>query len=320
MSDPEDTILDMSILIVDDIKDNLDLVQAILADEGFLRTRPAWSAREALLILEAEPVDLILLDVMMADVDGITACKQIKRNSKLKDIPIIIITSRLDNATLKQCFDCGANDYIRKPVNEVELLARVKTALKAKRESDIQKEREKAILIASMTDPLTQVYNRRSMSMFFKREMERAKRERKHLSFLLCDLDFFKLYNDTYGHPAGDEALKKVALTLRESFRRPGDLVFRMGGEEFGVLFGDLDWDKSFEYADKVRKSVEGLRIEHSLAEPAGVVTVSMGLYIMYDDPGIEEADMIKRADDALYRAKSKGRNKVVLWTPWWSV
>ncbi|KJR42597.1 diguanylate cyclase (GGDEF) domain-containing protein [Candidatus Magnetoovum chiemensis] len=183
-----------------------------------------------------------------------------------------------------------------------------------RRPDDINKEREKKILQDSLTDPLTGLNNRRSLDIFFKKELARTKREKQHLTFLMLDIDYFKQYNDTYGHQAGDNVLVNVSAVLKKSFRRPDDMVFRMGGEEFAAVFTDLDELNSIDYADKLRTSIEQLRIEHSKNQVSNFVTVSIGLYVAYDDHNIKEEEIIKKADEALYKAKHNGRNKVQLW------
>ncbi|MCI4624470.1 MAG: diguanylate cyclase [Candidatus Magnetoovum sp. WYHC-5] len=306
MNSPNNDYAAMQVLIVDDTPDNLELAKAFLEEEGFYNIKEAFNVKEARKVLVEENIDLILLDIMMPEIDGITACKEFKSNDRLKSIPIIMITAKVDTETLKNCFDAGANDYIRKPINDVEFIARVKSALKLKRETDLNRE-------MSLTDPLTGLYNRRSMEIFFKRELERAKRERRYIAFMMLDIDFFKQYNDNYGHQAGDEAIKQVATILKQHFKRPGDYVFRMGGEEFGALFVGLDVQQSLNFVENIRKKIAVLNIEHAKSNISDVLTVSIGINVAFGDNGITEDIMIKKADDALYKAKGEGRNRVAI-------
>jgi len=167
----------------------------------------------------------------------------------------------------------------------------------------------------SITDGLTDLYNRRHFNTTLSREVKRLKREKKILSFIILDIDYFKRYNDTYGHQAGDEALKAVASAIRDLSRRGGDFVFRLGGEEFGILFSGLDKDKSLEFAESIRKGIEDLQIPHSRSTVAKVVTVSIGLFVIdFSQESIDENGLYSMADSALYEAKEAGRNQVVLY------
>ncbi|KJR42705.1 Signal transduction response regulator, receiver region domain protein, partial [Candidatus Magnetoovum chiemensis] len=149
----EEEIKNMNILIVDDMLDNLELIQAILEDEGFVNIHLRDNVKDALSALETMNIDAVLLDVMMPNVDGLTACSEIKSSETLKDIPVIMITAKVDDETLKICFDCGANDYIRKPVNEIELIARLKNALKTKKDNDINPSLSPPLLSFSFPPP-----------------------------------------------------------------------------------------------------------------------------------------------------------------------
>lgn len=303
----------MCILIVDDTEDNLILMRAILEEEGYENIATLTRAKEACRLMENQNIDLVLLDIMMPEIDGLTACRTIKEKEIWKDIPVIIITAKVDNRTLKESFDCGANDYIKKPINEVEMLARVKSALTLKSEMDLRKEKEQKLEEESITDPLTGLYNRRYMDLTFNKEIKRTKREKTHLSFLMMDIDCFKQYNDTYGHQAGDEVLKEVAHVLKKEFKRPGDFVARYGGEEFAAFFTGLDEEQSINFAEQIRVNIESLKMEHKNNKAGSYVTLSMGLAVIDDKEEPEEEEIIKRADQALYKAKESGRNRVVV-------
>ncbi len=172
---------------------------------------------------------------------------------------------------------------------------------------------KKEIEAISRVDGLTQVYNRRFFDELFPKKRKIAHRQNKLLSFLMIDIDFFKQYNDTYGHQVGDSALKKVALTLKESFKRPDDYVFRLGGEEFGALYMVQEKQSAINLANHVRESVESLQIEHSLSSVSKYLSISIGVYIIdLEDISLEE-EIYARCDEALYKAKKEGRNRVIL-------
>jgi len=164
----------------------------------------------------------------------------------------------------------------------------------------------------SITDPLTLLYNRRYFNEVLSREINRAKREKSSLSFIILDIDYFKKYNDANGHKAGDEALISVAKTLKSLLNRGGDFAFRLGGEEFGIIFSRQDEKKSLEFAEKIRKAIEDLNILHSGSNISKYITISLGLlYVDFSQVCIDENGFYTMADDALYIAKEKGRNRV---------
>ncbi|NPA65585.1 MAG: diguanylate cyclase [Epsilonproteobacteria bacterium] len=168
---------------------------------------------------------------------------------------------------------------------------------------------------ASYTDSLTGLFNRRYFNYIFSREIKRAKRERKYITFMMIDIDYFKQYNDTYGHIAGDNTLKKVALAIRECFRRPSDFVFRLGGEEFGVLLVGTDEHNSMKLAREMCKKVKEQKIEHKSSKVADIVTVSVGVVCCIADESLDEEILIKKADDMLYKAKENGRDQCAVTT-----
>lgn len=167
----------------------------------------------------------------------------------------------------------------------------------------------------SITDALTGLYNRRHFNDIFKREMSRAIREKGKLSFLILDIDYFKKYNDSYGHDAGDKALIAVAKAIEISINRGSDFAFRLGGEEFGVLFCNTDIDGSLLLAERIRKNVEELKIEHTNSLVSKYISVSIGLLVVdFVQENVDEHGFYTMADDALYQAKESGRNKVVMY------
>ena len=167
----------------------------------------------------------------------------------------------------------------------------------------------------SITDALTNLYNRRYFNDIFKREISRALREKGTLSFLILDIDYFKKYNDAYGHDAGDKALTAVAKEISNSIKRGSDFAFRLGGEEFGVLFYNTSIEGSILLAEKIRKNIEVLQIQHSNSSTAKHLTVSIGLLVVdFSQESVDEHGFYTMTDDALYQAKESGRNRVVLY------
>ncbi len=173
---------------------------------------------------------------------------------------------------------------------------------------------KKTLQKLAITDELTGLYNRRYFNEMIDREINRANRTKSFLSFLVLDVDYFKKYNDTYGHDAGDKALSAVATAIKNSIKRGSDFAFRLGGEEFGVIFSKCEKERSFSFAEKIRRNIESLNIPHSNSKTAKNITVSIGLIVVdFRDEHVDKNGFYAMADDALYRAKKQGRNKVVL-------
>lgn len=315
----------MRILVVDDTKAIQDFLKIVLAKAGFTDLLFANSAAEAFEKLGihdpqggSSEVDLILMDVVMPEVDGMEACRKIKENSRLRDIPIIMVTGMEETKGLQPAFDAGAIDYIKKPIDRTELAVRVRSALLLKKETDARKaaleqleEANKKLRILSSLDGLTGIANRRAFDEFLEREWRRSLRREKPLSLLLADIDFFKKYNDEYGHQAGDVCLKKVAKVLSDGVNRPGELVARYGGEEFAVVMRDTSVDFAAKIADELKSAVARMKIRHAYSDIADFVTISIGAAAVVPVPELSSGKLVEAADKALYRAKEKGRNQV---------
>jgi diguanylate cyclase (GGDEF)-like protein len=327
----------MSILIVDDSRFNLLLLKSILQEAGFSDIQTATSAAEAFRLLgmgdaakpdqdTATDVELILMDVVMPEMDGIEACRRIKAHEKLSDLPVIIVTANTEMNILETAFAAGATDYIPKPLNKVELLARIRNALALKREMDRRKQREKELLEVtrkleeanrkleqlSTQDGLTGIANRRQFNRYLAIEWGRAVREQYWLALILIDIDAFKPYNDHYGHPAGDDCLIKVAHILQKTVKRPTDLVARYGGEEFAVILPHTGLEGAAIVAEQMRERVEALKIEHQYARSGKHITISAGVAATLPVQTQDKLNLVQAADQALYQAKRVGGNKVV--------
>lgn len=289
------------ILAVDDQPDNLDLLLEILEENNF-EVILAKNGKEALVQAEAERPDVILLDIHMPEMDGYQTCDELKKRDITKDIPVIFLTANTSEESLVKGLDLGAYDYVTKPFNEKELLARINVMVRI-RETE-QKKTQMAV-----TDQLTGLYNRRHLEKRFKEEVSRAKRDGLPISCILMDIDYFKSINDTYGHDAGDFVLKELGGALKQNFREY-DTVVRYGGEEFVVLLPSSRADDAVKKARELRKAIEEKDFVYS--EQKIIVTLSIGVYGCEKDNCEDNLeDFIKAADGALYAAKKSGRNRV---------
>jgi len=295
----ENTMEDKKILVIDDTVSNLDILGNLLNNYYVI---DATNGDDALEILEDELVDLILLDIMMPDMDGYEVCTRLKSNLITKDIPIIFITAKADEDSIEKAYEIGGIDYVTKPFKPKELLAKVKRELYLQ---DLQKELK---LLAS-TDSMTKLYNRRYFTKMAAHSLDLSKRENKELSIIMIDIDKFKNVNDTYGHQVGDDVIITLANKLLEH-QRKSDIVCRYGGEEFVILLPNTSLDGARTVAQKIRLDIENLTIKIPSNEDLKF-TISLGISLvnLKNESNIEPA--LKRADDALYKAKESGRNRV---------
>jgi diguanylate cyclase (GGDEF)-like protein len=291
------------LLIVDDQPINIQSLYSIFqADhEVFMAT----GGLKALAFCQSQPApDLILLDVMMPDLDGLEVCRRLKADPMLADIPVIFITAQSDPMDETSALEAGGVDFISKPVNPAAVRARVKTHLTLKAQSD---------LLRSLVflDGLTGVANRRRFDETLENEWRRCQRSRSSLALIMIDIDHFKRYNDCYGHQAGDACLQRVGALLKEAFGRPHDLVARYGGEEFACLMPECGQEGAAVKAEELRASITRLALPHEDSPTAPFVTLSLGLAACVPKSAIKPACLIAAADAALYEAKKTGRNRV---------
>lgn len=292
------------ILIVDDCRLNLQVLHDILSTD--YEVVMAASGKEALAIVASSSIDLILLNVIMPEMDGYEVCKQLKSNPDTQNIPVIFVTAMNHIEDEEKGLEIGAIDYIHKPFNESIVRMRINNHLKLKKYRDILEK-------ASSVDGLTGLANRRYLDEVFNIEWRRALRSNSYLSLIMIDIDFFKEYNDYYGHLAGDDCLQDVAAAIKKSLQRSGDFISRYGGDEFLVILPSTPCNGAVTVAENIRKKVKLLKIEHVPSNIGRHVTVSCGVATAIPDENIAPNILLKLADNALYKAKGDGRNVVRL-------
>ena len=289
------------LLVVDDQPVNIQAIyQTFCADHQVLM---ATSGEQAIELCLSKQPDLVLLDVVMPGTDGFEVCRRLKADEATRDIPVIFVTAQDDEAAETRGLDAGAVDFISKPINPKIVRARVRTQLTLKAQSDLLRE-------WVYTDGLTGVHNRRYFDERMEVEWARAIRNSNALSVVLLDVDFFKRYNDCYGHLAGDECLRRVASALRACVRRPGDVVARFGGEEFVCLLPDTDLAGAMTVAEEFSQLLSVQQIPHADSSVASVVTVSLGVCTKRAGLGGSAERLMREADAQLYVAKARGRHQ----------
>jgi two-component system chemotaxis family response regulator WspR len=318
------------VLLVDDQAIVAEALRAMLASEHDVELHACTEVALALQLARKVRPTVILQDLVMPGIDGFALVRFFRADPQLSKVPIIMLSSREDPRDKSRAFEEGANDYLVKIPDKIELLARVrahaKSFLAQQQRDEAYQElvRLKAQLEAanaelqklSSTDGLTKLCNRRKLDEVLDQEWRRCRREQVPLSFVLIDIDFFKRYNDHYGHPEGDECLRRVAAALSSALRRPGDLVARYGGEEFAVVLPHTPLEGAATVAETLREAVEELRIAHARSEAAEHVTLSLGVATLEPRGDSDLAALVATADAALYAAKRAGRNRVASSAP----
>lgn len=294
-----------TILVVDDMTTTLLLIHDLLKDT--YEVKIAKSGTKALEILESpNDIDLILLDIEMPDINGYDVCKRIKNNETIKNIPIIFITGRTSQEDEEYGLNLGAIDYITKPFNKAIVKLRIKNYLNLKIKNDMLEK-------LSMYDGLTNIRNRRFFDETFEKTFNEIKRDKKSLAVLMIDIDFFKPYNDNYGHGQGDETLRKVAKALEKTIKRASDFVARYGGEEFVILLKDINKDGVEAVANNLLNAVRELKITHEFSKIENYVTISIGASFYNSNSDITKLELLLKADETLYEVKNGGRNNFAI-------
>ena len=264
---------------------------------------------EALVRARGGDFDLLVVSLGIRGFDGLRLCSHLRSLPELRNTPILVLVSEGESRKLIQALDMGVNDYLMRPVDRNELLARVRTQLRKKRYSDKLRHNMQLSLEMAITDPLTRLHNRRYMSSHLDTLMKSAS-PAKPISFLIMDIDHFKSVNDTHGHDVGDEVLREFANRISANVRGI-DLACRHGGEEFVVVMPDTDAAFAFSVAERLRQSIESTPIQISRTPNALTITVSIGIASSGGAPDVAD-QLLRRADQALYRAKREGRNRVI--------
>ena len=283
-----------------------------------------------------DSVDLILMDIELDEMSGIEATRKIRAVQEIQNIPVLMVTADTSDQSLQEAFTAGAVDYITKPIRRVELLARIRSFLKLKQETDARKAKQKELLELtdllsktndklkqaneklrkiSLIDGLTGIYNRRYFDETLDKEWRRLCRVSRPISLMMIDIDFFKAYNDINGHQMGDQCLKTVAEHIRALIKRGADFVARYGGEEFAAVLPETKIEGAGVLGQKICEAVEGSHLPHAATPISEHVTVSIGLASMIPEKETLSDELIACADKALYRAKAEGRNRLCIFT-----
>lgn len=290
------------VLIVDDDTSNLNILNHILKPQ--YKVYVAKSGEQAIKRAHEDLPDLILLDVLMPDKDGYEVLIELKNSDQTRMIPVIFITGLIGVENEEKGFFLGAVDYITKPFNNSIVLARVRTHLQIVRQI-------RTIERLCMIDALTDIPNRRSFDDGMDLEWNRSIRERMPISLLFIDVDHFKAYNDTYGHPQGDILLQTLAREIQSTLRRVTDRVFRYGGEEFTVILPNTSYPAAPNVAEGIRGNVAQTKIASVNTGEVTNITVSIGVASALPKVGDKLSEFIQIADDAMYESKTAGRNRV---------
>lgn len=290
------------VLVVDDVPENVEILKTILQDEYQVFT--ANDGATGLEIACTEFPDLALLDVTMSGMNGYQVCRELHSRFATENTPVIFVTSLEESHDEAKGFEVGGVDYITKPVNPVVVRARVGTHIKLKRQAD-------ALRRLSSQDGLTGIANRRRFDELLGVNWSRCSRSGGPLALILLDVDFFKQYNDTYGHLVGDECLRLIAKALTDHTNRIDDLAARYGGEEFACLLPHTPMEGALSVAKSILSSIRELALPHRSSKVHDIVTASAGVAMAENFRGENPQVLVKQADLALYWAKANGRNQV---------
>ena len=306
--------MSVSVLIIDDsITVREQIIRTLESFNLFTRYYEAEDGLEGFKKLLTAPVDIILCDLEMPRIDGFKFLSMLKARPDLQDVPVVILTGMNDRERKIKGLEQGASDYITKPFDPEELVARVKVHLKIKKLQDELKRSNELLLELSNTDHLTGLFNRRYMMEALDKEVQRSARRGGTLSLIMLDIDHFKQVNDNFGHLQGDVVLQKVALLLQKELRNY-DCAARFGGEEFVAILPDSSLKEAVFVADRIRLAVQGSKFSGPLSKLC--LTISLGVACFSPEHTSSVDGFIKLADDALYRAKANGRNRVEFHDP----
>ena len=295
------------VLMVDDRPALSERMQATLSSEHVVDME--GDPTEALFHAAEGNYELVVVSLDLANFDGLRLCSQLRSLERTRNVPILAIAESDSNGRLVRALEIGVNDYLVRPFDKHEVLARVRTQIRKKRYTERLRDSVQLSIEAAVTDPLTGLYNRRYMETHVGTLVDQAAARDKPLSVLVLDIDYFKSINDTYGHDAGDDVLQDFAIRIRKSIRGI-DLACRYGGEEFVVVMPETDMAVATMVAERLRRRIASEPFPIQKGTRTIDVTISIGIAALAPDD--DAAAVIKRADQALYRAKRDGRNRVV--------
>lgn len=297
------------VLIVDDRQSSYERIVATLSAEHTVDVEP--DPNEALFRAADGNYDLLIVSLGLANFDGLRLCSQVRSLERTRGVPILAVAEADNNARLVRGLEIGVNDYLIRPIDKNEMLARVRTQIKKKRYTERLRDNVQASIEMAITDALTGLFNRRYMETHLATLVEQSAQRGKPISVLVLDIDFFKSINDGHGHDAGDDVLREFALRIRKSIRNI-DLACRYGGEEFVIVMPETDMAVATMVAERLRRRIACEPFAIQQASGQLDVTISIGIACLTEQPGDNAATILKRADQALYRAKRDGRNRVV--------
>jgi two-component system chemotaxis family response regulator WspR len=315
----------VTVLLIDDQAMIAEAVRRALSSEEDIEFHYCQDPTKAIKLAADINATVILQDLVMPEIDGLMMVRYFRVNKATAKIPIIVLSTK-EEATIKsEAFTLGANDYMVKLPNKIEMIARIRYHSKAyinQLERDeafraLEKSREKlaeanlALQKLSSLDGLTGIANRRSFDETLLKEWNRSIRAEKSIGLIMIDIDFFKLYNDHYGHQGGDDCLIKVAKGLESAIHREADFLARYGGEEFSTVLPETDLDGAVKVAEEMRQAIKNLKIEHAKSKVSDIVSISIGVSAVKPLQGMNPEILIASADQALYKAKEEGRNTV---------
>ncbi len=322
------------ILLVDDQPIIAEAIKRMLVTEPDMRFHYCQASDRALQLAHEIQPTVILQDLVMPDTDGMQLLAAYRNDAALSEVPVVILSTKEDPHDKSAAFAAGASDYLVKIPDRIELIARIRAHSRSYlsqkqrdellQEIKIVHEQLKAVYAQlhqshqeleklSCMDGLTGISNRRHFDTYFSQEWLRALREKISTSLILVDIDYFKLYNDHYGHQAGDLCLQAIAQALADTLQRPGDLAARYGGEEFVVLLPYTDAKGAENIAKQLLDTVKKLAVAHAQSPIDAHVTISLGVATLTPDSSVAPSDLVQIADTALYQAKEQGRNRYVL-------
>jgi len=306
----ENGVAGSQILLLEDNPNDLQTLERIL-ESGHLVVTHAENAVEALQTGQTGAFDLMMVSLDLKHEDGLQLCARLRAHEATRMLPILLIANEGEIDRVAKGLDLGANDYLLRPLDGNEMIARVRTQLLQKQHYDRLRSNYERSLAMALVDPLTGAYNRRYLDTHFPKMVTRYRLMGRPLSVLSFDLDHFKQINDAHGHAAGDAVLKEFVTRLTQSLRAM-DLVVRLGGEEFAVVMPETDLSAALAIAERLRQAVVADSIPVTGTATALSITTSVGVATSREDHRDSPADILKRADTALYRAKTAGRNMVV--------